>query len=152
MTHPMELQARIAQIKGNGQIAPPHTWISSYNVNKNGKKYTYYRLMKADPTRSSHSKVRGKMVKYLGSADSKEYKKMKEAIARRNQLQDLLRQLQTLEKEVSGGQTKKKHKQPPLTTLVVELMTLVQELQAEIQSLKEQLKDRNRTPKELVPT
>ncbi|MEA5537343.1 hypothetical protein [Crocosphaera sp. XPORK-15E] len=138
MATELELKVKIAQIKGSGEIAPQNTWITSYNVNKNGKKYTYYRLMKADPSRTK-GKVRGKMVKYLGSSHSKEYKKMLMAITRRNQLQQLLRQLDSLEKEVSGGQPKKRQNQPPLTTLVVELMTQIQDLQTQLRQLQEKV-------------
>jgi hypothetical protein len=127
----LELQARIAQIKASGEIAPPNTWITSYSVKKNSKRYTYYRLMKADPSRSQ-GKVRGKMVKYLGSKDSQDYRAMQQAIQRRNQLQVLLRQLQSLER-VSGG---KKPKQPPLTPLVLELMAQVQALSHLVQEIQ----------------
>lgn len=142
MTTQRALKARIAQLTTKGEIAPPNTWISSYNVKKKGKKYTYYRLMKADPARSQGGKVRGKMVQYLGSADSLEYKKMKKMIERRNQLQTLLRKLQALEqleKKVGGG--KLRRQQPPLTNLVVELMAQVQTLQTELNYLKSALKN-----------
>ena len=145
MDNQLALKARIAQLKA-GKIAPPHTWITSYNVNKNGKKYTYYRLMKADPTRSLGGKMRGKMVKYLGSSDSCEYKKMKQAITRRNQLQALLRQLHSLEKAVSGGKTlKKQNKQPPLTLVLGDLMTQIKNLQTEFNSLKQEFKNLSST-------
>jgi hypothetical protein len=144
MATELELKVKIAQIKGSGEIAPPNTWITSYNVNKNGKKYTYYRLMKADPSRTK-GKVRGKMVKYLGSSHSKEYKKMLMAITRRNQLQQLLRQLDSLEKAVSGGQIKKRQNKPPLTNLVLELMAQVQALQSELNYLKCEFKKQLQT-------
>ncbi|ACK64774.1 hypothetical protein PCC8801_0689 [Rippkaea orientalis PCC 8801] len=133
-----ELETRIAQIKASGEIAPPNTWITSFNVNKNGKKYTYYRLMKADPSKSN-GKVRGKMVKYLGTKDSKAYKAMKQAIQRRNQVQVLLRQLQALE-PVSGG---KQAKQPPLTRVVLQLMTQVQHLSNQLAEIQQWIESSN---------
>ena len=64
---------------------------------KNGKRYTYYRLMKAvyppatednpNPSRKT------KMVEYLGTKDSAAYKEMKAEIARRNEIQRLERKL-----------------------------------------------------------
>lgn len=136
------LRAKIAQLKGKGEIAPSFTWISSYSVpKKNGKRYIYYRLMKAHPDRSG-----GKMVRYLGSSESEAYQEMKKAIARRNQIQALERELERLEKSLSGEE-----KQPPLTTtektVVAQLKKQVGELVEQVEMLKRQLgellRDRN---------
>ncbi len=43
----LAIKARIAQIRGSGKVADPNTWIGYTHINKNGKKYTYYRLVKA---------------------------------------------------------------------------------------------------------
>ncbi len=39
----LAIKARIAQIRGSGKVADPNTWIGYTHINKNGKKYTYYR-------------------------------------------------------------------------------------------------------------
>ncbi len=39
----LAIKARIAQIRGSGKVAQPNTWIGYTHINKNGKKYTYYR-------------------------------------------------------------------------------------------------------------
>jgi hypothetical protein len=42
------IKARIIQLKAQGTVAPPNTWIGTTSITKkNGKRYTYYRLMKA---------------------------------------------------------------------------------------------------------
>ena len=102
--------------------------------------------MKAVPSTSKGDNPKTKMVNYLGSADSEAYKEMKKAIARRNQIQALLRKLSALEKQVSAGQPQKKTKQPALTTLVMELMTQVQQLQTEMNLVKLELVKRRQNP------
>ncbi len=142
----LAIKARIAQIRGSGKVADPNTWIGYTHINKNGKKYTYYRLVKAvrvaksnDADNPSSSQVKGKMVKYLGTVDSVAYKEMKEAIARRNEIQRLERKLQSLDQEVSVVQTKKRQrKQAALTTLVRELVEQVQGLVDEVEWIKRQ--------------
>ncbi|MEL4895726.1 transposase [Crocosphaera sp. Alani8] len=142
----LAIKARIAQIRGSGTVAQPNTWIGYTHINKNGKKYTYYRLVKAvrisksnDADNPSKSQVKGKMVKYLGTADSEAYKEMQNAIARRNEIQRLERKLQSLDKEVSVVQSKKRQrKQAALTKLVGELVEKVQTLMAEIAWIKRQ--------------
>ncbi len=148
MTSPLAVKARIAQLRASGKVAEPHTWISATSVTKNGKKYTYYRLLKGfrvksekDGEESHKPKLKTKMVSYLGSANSEAYKEMVKAIARRNEIQRLLKKLETLEKQVNAdkSQNKRKPRQPVLTTLVMELMAQVERLQAEIEWLKRQL-------------
>ena len=142
----LAIKARIAQIRGSGTVAQPNTWIGYTHINKNGKKYTYYRLVKAvrisksnDADNPTKSQVKGKMVKYLGTADSEAYKEMQNAIARRNEIQRLERKLQSLDKEVSVVQSKKRQrKQAALTKLVGELVEKVQTLMAEIAWIKRQ--------------
>ncbi len=143
----LAIKARIAQIRGSGKVADTNTWIGYTHINKNGKKYTYYRLVKAVRTPKSNEadntskiKVKGKMVKYLGTKDSTAYKEMQQAIARRNEIQRLERKLQNLDKEVSVASTKKrKPKQAALTTLVRDLVEQVQTLVAELAWVKRQL-------------
>jgi len=134
------LTTEISQLYASGQVAEPNTWISSYSVNKNGKRYTYYRLMKADPDKSKKGKVRGKMVEYLGSAKSAAYKQMKLAIARRNQIQAMKRQLKRLEaaEQLSGGQFQAQQ-QPPLTTWVQELQQQVILLLEKVEAMAKEL-------------
>ena len=142
----LAIKARIAQIRGSGTVAQPNTWIGYTHINKYGKKYTYYRLVKAvrisksnDADNPSKSQVKGKMVKYLGTADSEAYKEMQNASARRNEIQRLERKLQSLDKEVSVVQSKKRQrKQAALTKLVGELVEKVQTLMAEIAWIKRQ--------------
>lgn len=141
------IKARIAQLKAQGTVAPPNTWIGTTSITKkNGKRYTYYRLMKAyyppatednpNPTR------RTKMVQYLGTKDSTAYLEMKEAIKRRNEIQRLEKKLYSLEQQVSvaSSQRKQGDKQSALTILVGELAAQVQGLVSEIAWIKRQLK------------
>ena len=148
MTTELQIKAHIAQIKASGKVAEPHTWISATSVTKNGKKYTYYRLLKGfrvkngkDGDKSQKTKLKTKMVSYLGSADSEAYKEMIKAIARRNQIQRLLKQLENLEKQVDADkfQNKRKPRQRALTTLVMELMAKFEQLQQEILNVKMEL-------------
>ncbi len=140
------IKARIAQIRGSGKVADPNTWIGYTHINKNGKKYTYYRLVKAvrigksnDADNPSKSQVKGKMVKYLGTADSEAYKEMQQAIARRNEIQRLERKLQSLDQKVSVAQSKNRQpRKAALTTLVRELSLQVQTLVEEIAWMKRQ--------------
>ena len=148
MTSPLAIKARIAQIKASGKVAEPHTWISATSVTKNGKKYTYYRLLKGfriksdkDIGKSQKKKLKTKMVQYLGTADSTAYKGMLQAIARRNEIQRLLKKLETLEKQVNADKSKSRKPRPPvLTTLVMELMAKIENLQNEINSVKLELR------------
>ena len=149
MTSPLAVKARIAQLRASGVVAEPHTWISATSVTKNGKKYTYYRLLKGnrvksgkDGEESQKPKLKTKMVSYLGSANSEAYKEMVKAIARRNEIQRLLKKLETLEKQVNADKSKnnRKPRQPVLTTLVMELMAKFEQLQQEILNVKMELK------------
>ncbi|EAZ89466.1 hypothetical protein [Crocosphaera chwakensis] len=144
MTTVAEIQEQIEKIRASGDIAPPNTWIGSSSLKKKDKKhtYTYYRLLKADyDNRTKSGKPKTKMVSYLGSADNEKYLNMKAAIERRNQIEKLLKQLEKLEKETNTvtQTSKRKPRQPALTTLVMELITQVQTLQNDIQELKQQL-------------
>ena len=141
MTTVASIQEQIEKIRASGNVAPPYTWIGSCSVTKKHKKYTYYRLMKADPNhRIKSGKPKTKMVRYLGTADNEKYLQAVAAIERRNQIEKLLKEVKKLEKGVSATQPKKrKPRQPALTTLVMELIDQVQTLQTEIQELKEQL-------------
>lgn len=137
-----QIQAQIAQIRDGGDVAPPQTWISNSSIKRKGKKYTYYRLMEADPNhRTKSGKPKGKMVQYLGSAENEKYLKMKAAVARRHQIEKLLKQLENLEQgtNIATQSKKRKPRQPTLTILLVELIAQVQTLQTEIQELKTQL-------------
>ncbi len=81
------------------------------------------------------------MFSYLGTADSEAKKEMKAAIARRNEIQRLLKQLETLEKQVNAdkSQNKRKPRQRALTTMVMELMAKFEQLQTEILNVKLEL-------------
>ncbi len=143
----LAIKARIAQIRASGTVAQPNTWIGYTHINKNGKKYTYYRLVKAvrisksdDADNPAQSQVKGKMVKYLGTKDSTAYKEMQQAIARRNEIARLKRKLHNLDKEVIVAPAKKrKPTQAALTTLVRDLVEQVQTLVAEMAWIKRQL-------------
>ena len=143
----LAIKARIAQIKASGPVADANSWIGYSTITKKGKKYTYYRLMKAVPNtkkpeldNSPKSKVKGKMAQYLGSENSQAYKNMKEAISRRNEIQKLERKLQEMEKVVSEGQyILKQQKQPSLTKLVKELIKQVESLEVEFRAKIESL-------------
>ncbi|EAZ89467.1 hypothetical protein [Crocosphaera chwakensis] len=141
----LAIKARIAQIRASGTVAQSNTWIGYTHINKNGKKYTYYRLVKAvkifkgnDADNPTNSQVKGKMVKYLGAKDSDAYKEMKEAISRRNEIQRLERKLHNLEKDVSVASVhrRQRDKQPALTKLLGELVQQVQGLVEEMAWLK----------------
>ncbi len=146
MSPKLVIQARINQLRSQGKVAAPNTWIGTTSITKkNGKRYTYYRLMKAvyppatednpNPSRKT------KMVQYLGTKDSVAYQEMKEAIARRNEIQRLERKLQSLNQEVGVATTKKRQRkeQAALTRLVEELVVQVQGLVEEMAWLKQQL-------------
>ncbi len=148
MTSSLAVKAQIAQIRASGKVAEPHTWISATSVTKNGKKYTYYRLLKGfrvksdkEGEQSQKPKLKTKMVQYLGTADSEAYQEMQQAVARRNEIARLLKQLETLEKQVNAdkSQNKRKPRQRALTTLVMELMALLEQLQQEILNVKLEL-------------
>ena len=147
MVNQLAIKARIAQLRASGKVAEPHTWISATSVTKNGKKYIYYRLLKGfrvnsdkDSGKSQKKKLLTKMVQYLGTADSAAYQEMVKAIARRNEIQRLLKQLETLEKQVNADKSQKKRKprQRALTTMVMELMAQVERLQEEMEWIKKQ--------------
>ncbi len=145
MSPKLPIQARIAQLRSQRKVAPRNTWIGTTSITKkNGKRYTYYRLMKAvyPPATEDNPNPprRTKMVRYLGTKDSTAYKEMQQAIARRNEIQRLERKLQSLDQEVSVVQSKKRQsKQATLTTLVSELVAQVQELASEIALIKKEL-------------
>ena len=146
MATQLQIKAQIAQIRASGKVADPHTWISATSVTKNGKKYTYYRLLKGfrvkngkDGNKPQKTKLKTKMVRYLGTADSEAYKEMQEAIARRNEIQRLERKLQSLDQEVSVALAKsRKPRQAALTKLVSELVEQVQGLVEEVAWIKRQ--------------
>ncbi|MGB5769422.1 MAG: transposase [Crocosphaera sp.] len=143
----LAIKARIAQLRAQGKVAEPHTWISATSITKNGKTYTYYRLLKGFRVKTNKEgkpyqkpKLKTKMVQYLGSKDSKAYKEMVKAIARRNEIQKLLKKLETLEKQVNADKPKvRKTRQPVLTTLVMELMAKLEQLQQELFNVKTEL-------------
>ena len=41
------LSQQMEQLRNSGEIAPDSTWIQKFYIPKNGKRYEYYRLMKA---------------------------------------------------------------------------------------------------------
>ena len=90
------IQKQITQLRNSGEIAPDNTWIQKFYVPRNGKKYEYYRLMKACAQKSKTGKIQGKLEQYLGKLGSKLYKRFKAAIDRRNQLKKLKRIYQKL--------------------------------------------------------
>ncbi len=83
------IDQRMQQIRNSGEIAAPNTWIQKFYVPKNGKRYEYYRLMKACDRKSKTGKIQGQIERYLGKLGSKLYKRFTAAIDRRNQLQKL---------------------------------------------------------------
>ncbi len=89
------ISQQITQLK-KGEIAPDNTWIQKFYVPKKGKRYEYYRLMKACDRKSKTGKIQGKVEQYLGKLGSKLYKRFKAAIDRRNQLKRLQRIYQRL--------------------------------------------------------
>ncbi len=148
MSPKLAIQARIHQLRLQRKVAAPNTWIGTTSITKkNGKRYTYYRLMKAvyipatednpNPTRKT------KMVQYLGTKDSEAYKEMQQAITRRNEIQRLERKLQSLDKAVSVAQAKKRkpRHQAALTKLVRELVAQVQGLVEEVAWIKRQFQE-----------
>ena len=150
----LAIQTRINQLRSLGRVAPPNTWIGTTSITKkNGKRYTYYRLMKAVYTPATEDNPnpsrKTKMVQYLGTKDSAAYKEMKEAITRRNEIQRLERTLQSLDQKVSVAQAKNRQsKQAALTKLVRELVAQVQGLVAEIEWMKRQFSQQIATVQE----
>ncbi len=122
------ISQRMLQIKNSGEIAAPNTWIQKFYVPKNGKRYEYYRLMKACSRKSKTGKIQGQIERYLGKLGSQLYKRFTAALSRRNQIQKLEKIYQKLlallqSEVVSGGfltQSGNKGKDlkiPPLTKL-----------------------------------
>ncbi|OKH35745.1 hypothetical protein NIES2119_19820 [[Phormidium ambiguum] IAM M-71] len=158
--HIATLYQQIEQIEAQGEVAAANTWISSFVVPKpNGKHYTYYRLMEAAP-KSNGSGKQGvaKMKCYLGTAKSPKYKRAMAAIARRNQIQVLTKQIKQLEalalkeekqiaaataapEQVSGGNLAKSSTQPPLTN---------QPTSREWQQLQQELNQLNEHTQQLI--
>ena len=88
---------RMKNIRSQGSIAPPLTWIQKYYVQKpNGKKYYYYRLLEATNRRSCTGSIQGKVKLYLGNKHSSKYHTYKAAIRRRNELKWLEKRYQQL--------------------------------------------------------
>jgi len=85
------ISQQMQKIRASGDLAPANTWIQKFYVPRNGKKYTYYRLMRACNRKSSSGKIQGKIFKYLGKLGSRLYRHYVEAIERRNQVQKLER-------------------------------------------------------------
>ena len=90
------LSQQMEQLRNSGEIAPDNTWIQKFYIPKNGKRYEYYRLMKAGEKKSKTGKIQGQVEKYLGKRSSQLYQHFKAAIERRNQLQKLQRMYQKL--------------------------------------------------------
>ncbi len=89
------ISQQISRLK-KGEIAPDNTWLQKFYVPRNGKRYEYYRLMKACNRYSKTGKIQGQVEKYLGKLGSKLYKRFKAAIERRNELKRLQRIYQRL--------------------------------------------------------
>ena len=88
---------RMKNIRAQGSVAPPQTWIQKYYVSKaNGKKYYYYRLLEATNRRSCTGSIQGKVKLYLGNKHSSKYHTYKAAIGRRNELKSLKKRYQQL--------------------------------------------------------
>ena len=88
---------RMKNIRSQGKVAPPRTWIQKYYVQKpNGKKYYYYRLLEATNRRSCTGSIQGKVKLYLGNKHSSKYHTYKAAIFRRNELKWLEKRYQQL--------------------------------------------------------
>lgn len=86
------IKSEIKNIQTSGKVAENRTWIQKFIVpKKNGKKYIYYRLVGIVDDQV-------KMIKYLGKKNKKLYKQYKEAIRRRNLIQELERKYKKLEK------------------------------------------------------
>ena len=91
------IRDRMENIRSQGKVAPPRTWIQKYYVQKaNGKKYYYYRLLEATNRRSCTGSVQGKVKLYLGNLHSSKYHTYKAAIRRRNELKWLQKRYQQL--------------------------------------------------------
>ena len=88
---------RMENIRSQGKVAPPRTWIQKYYVQKpNGKKYYYYRLLEATNRRSCTGSIQGKVKLYLGNKHSSKYHTYKAAIRLRNELKWLEKRYQQL--------------------------------------------------------
>ncbi len=136
------IQQRMSNIRSEGKIAAPKTWIQKYVVpKKNGKKYYYYRLMEACDKRSPSGAIQGKLKLYLGSKKNPKYHSYKVAIARRNELQLLQQRYNKLmalyrkaiSKAVSVGFEEKlvENERPQFTDFV----NVLEEIQESIEQL-----------------
>lgn len=83
------ISQQIERIRNSGEVAAPNTWIQKFSVPHNGKRYEYYRLMKASERKSITGKIQGQVEKHLGKLGSKSYLRHRQAIDRRNQIQKL---------------------------------------------------------------
>ncbi|MGF1485489.1 MAG: hypothetical protein ACFBSE_00040 [Prochloraceae cyanobacterium] len=143
---------RIEQLRSQGKVAPPRTWIQKFVVpKKNGKKYYYYRLMEATNKKSPSGAIQGKLKLYLGNKDSSKYLSYKAAIERRNELQALERRYsqlmalyeKLLNSTVSSGVEDKSavetqgNKTESNSTAIEELVTAVAEIREEMARLWE---------------
>lgn len=95
-TQILSLRTQLQQVQATGEVAPAQVWISRFSVRNRpgGKIYHYYKLVE-----QVGDKVRQKC--YLGKPTSPKYKRWEAAIARRNQVQTLQRQLNKLEQRLS---------------------------------------------------
>lgn len=87
--------------------------------------------------RDTKGKLKRQMVKYLGSESSQAYKNMVEAIARRNQIQELQRRLKQLREQEQGG-SKIQHQNRRLLSINAPLTLNEKKL---LHSLQQQLRE-----------
>ncbi|MDJ0717797.1 MAG: hypothetical protein QNJ54_26845 [Prochloraceae cyanobacterium] len=126
------ISRQIERIRNSGEVAAPNTWIQKFSVPHNGKRYEYYRLMKASERKSITGKIQGKIEKHLGKLGSKSYLRYREAIDRRNQIQKLEKIQQKLlaivEEEETIGITRAQSDNEALKPEIPELKILSEKI------------------------
>jgi hypothetical protein len=100
-----ELESRRNSICATASVAPAGVWIEFGKVSKRKFKQAYYRSEKPifQPKRqSSLAKSESGLVKrqYIGEENSKEVKGAAEAIARRNELERIAKEIELIERKL----------------------------------------------------
>lgn len=91
------LEQEIQEILASGEVAPTGCWIVRYQAKGRKGAYWYYKLQASEPifpTKNDTAKC--SRYKHLGKAGSQAYLDAVEQVARRAQIEGLLRSIETL--------------------------------------------------------
>ena len=89
------LEAELAQLYSQGEVAPPSSWITRYQARGKSKRYWYYKWQASYPVLTTAS---GQLSRYkhLGKAGSSPYLEAVTQILRRAQIDGLEQAIKTL--------------------------------------------------------